>query len=823
MKKNIFSAIFMAMLMLVSVCNTSCQKEILNTNQYGEELSLTAFGPIPVARGGKLHVKGSALNTVKAVVFPGEQKEIEVTDFELTDNENIVVIVPREAQPGLLILKADGKTVKSTSRLSYTEPVDFAAEGAITPNPVKPGQKLTIKGSFLNLVQYVIFEKNVTVSVDNEHPTAILEQLEVVVPEEAKTGKISLAFVATGDTLVNEVVSKEVVNVVLPSVKAILELSETKPGDDVTIIGQDFDLVKKVLTPAGEELEYTVNEEYTEINIVLPENIGNGVINIVPASGVNVPVATIGVALPKQITMTPSENVESGATLTITGKDLDVVTDVEFPTSKATVVAEIVSRSATEIKVVLSADAISGSVILKTAAGINVTAETEPKLAYTTLKPSFKTYASNEVSLGGLVTITGFNMQLVAKVGFTGGAEVEEFVEQTNNVLKVLMPVAKVEDGALYLYMQNGESVEIPALKILLPEFCYMVDPSVLISTDDVEIKAATVIATEVENVDKLIGITIDGDATQYIVNGKTLYIYLLDKAGKNSSLTLISENGEITYPLSVIPNTDQKRAVWSGVQPLTWSDGGRLFLPASILDGVPDDAELVLCYTHDPVSEWANVQFCDGWWGKYASLIIDGKEVELSDGCFSPNNLYPDEPYCESHILLTKELKEHMLSHVGDQGMIVMQGANVVMSKVYISWTISFEQTLWTGPYVEAGWANWEFGKGEGENARMFADAGLHKGQVIRLYIEPQDGWGMKFYDGKWVGFNAADFGFEPTGTDASVINADNSPETASTGYVELKVSAEVAERLTSEEKLDWGMAWVMQGEFTLNKITIE
>ena len=131
----------MAMLMLVSsISFTSCEKEPdLSTDQFvGGEVTLLAYGPSPVARGGQLRFVGTGMDQIQSITIEGCG---EITEIERVSSEEIRITVPQTAQPCYPVLKPKaGAEIVAKTRLTYTEPVGFAAEDALAPNPVKPGK-----------------------------------------------------------------------------------------------------------------------------------------------------------------------------------------------------------------------------------------------------------------------------------------------------------------------------------------------------------------------------------------------------------------------------------------------------------------------------------------------------------------------------------------------------------------------------------------------------------------------------------------------------------------------------------------------------------
>ncbi|MFM9587531.1 hypothetical protein, partial [Streptomyces caniscabiei] len=67
----------------------------------------------------------------------------------------------------------------------------------------------------------------------------------------------------------------------------------------MSVTVKDIDLVKSVEMPNGDAVDFVVEE--SKLSFVLPENVSNGTVVMIPASGVKVAVATIGVALPEEV------------------------------------------------------------------------------------------------------------------------------------------------------------------------------------------------------------------------------------------------------------------------------------------------------------------------------------------------------------------------------------------------------------------------------------------------------------------------------------------------------------------------------------------
>ena len=91
-----------------------------------------------------------------------------------------------------------------------------------------------------------------------------------------------------GAEIPNWIYSEGELEVTLPSVEAPLDLVDKKPGDVIRVSGENFDLVKKVQMPNGDEVEFTMtaSSEGDELTFTLPDNVSDGEETVLPASDV---------------------------------------------------------------------------------------------------------------------------------------------------------------------------------------------------------------------------------------------------------------------------------------------------------------------------------------------------------------------------------------------------------------------------------------------------------------------------------------------------------------------------------------------------------
>lgn len=755
MKINKFMML-VGLAVMASLTITSCKVDEPNTNPLDKQgVNLVAFGPNPVARGGYMRFMGTGMNQITSITLAGQ----ELTPLELVSNEEVKVLIPQDAKIGDVVLKtAAGEEIVGKRQVTYTEPVGFDAEKPFEPATIKAGQDLTINGEYLNLVTKVILPNDIEITNFKEKDRKHIVIANI--PAEAQTGKVILSFVATGDTIAQEIPSEAKLDVVLPTVNKVAELEEIKGGQVITIAGKNLDLVTAALSTTGDSLEFKVMNEGAEIDITMPEVVMNGTVNVLVASGIKIPVATIGVALPKVTSVEGATDVREGSVITINGTDLAIISGINFVDIKGNAVAaaaEGLSVTDTKVTVALPAAAVTGSFTILTTANINIDSTL---FKVETLKPAVTDFNPTTIAMGGTVAVNGTDLDLVKTVTLTGGAVLTP-ADVAATTFNITIPYAEAETGKVTLTMANGETVTPDAeLTIDAPLCCYATawpDP-------EVEIKAGTMMVITVANIDKLTGVKIDGQDCQIIKLGDQLYIAVPDAAGKSSVITLVSENGSIDYPFAFIPNTEQKRSLWKGALPISWSDEGKVHILASAMADVPVGAELVLCYTQvDQV--WGQAQVVNGNWGKYPDLTNpDGTKILNGEGALVPTDIYgwfsDGILYRETPIVLTDELLTDLRANLDGNGNILhIQGQDLIFNEIYVRWTISLETTLATGPFIATGWGAQPTVLGNGELANAKA------GQILRMYITPIDGgyWQVQLFPTDWsaqvVAFTAGDW----------------------------------------------------------------
>ena len=329
----------------------SCKKD----NDAGTDITeLLSFGPTGAMHGDTLRFIGNNLNRITAIAFSGTGAEVEQSAFIQQTPELILVLVPQQAEKGIVTLRApEGDIVTKTQlNLQVTSSVS-----EITPQ-ARPGENITISGNYLNWVTRVVFAND---KIVDTFVSQSINQLVVKVPEDAQTGPLTIFYSGTEPL---QFTTEDTLNVTLP---AITEMAPNaiKHKTDLTITGTDLDLVKQIIfTGVTTPVTSFVSHSATEIVVNIPESTRKGKIALVSASGVAIESEQdLDVVLPVITSIAPNP-IDHGANLTITGTNLDLITSVAF-TGAPEIVSSFVSQSATQLVVKVPEGTLKGKLVME--------------------------------------------------------------------------------------------------------------------------------------------------------------------------------------------------------------------------------------------------------------------------------------------------------------------------------------------------------------------------------------------------------------------------------------------------------------------------
>lgn len=419
-----------------NVLLTSCEEDKPDTT-----VALHSFGPMPIARGAELQFIGLNLDKVTAVVLPNG---LTITTFTQKTPTLLTVTVPQEAVPGFVVLKTPDGDITTKTEIGFSEPISIAS---FTPATVRIGNELTITGDYLNLVGEVIFTDRISV-LAADFTSQSRTEIKLVVPDEAQTGKIAVSNAAEEPIIVY---SATPLTVSLPAFTAVTP-NPVKAGTELTIAGTNLDLVK-IITLGGDKTINAadfVSQTAAQIVITVPADTKDGIVTMIPASGVKIETTVDLVMVVPTVSVTPV-TLKNGQDITVTGTNLDLIDHVIFGGNKQGTIKA--GGTATQILVTVPNDAGTGVVTFVTKAAKEVTGPT-----LTMINPVLTSFTPTSAKPNVDITITGTDLDLVTDVVFTGDIK-GTIGTRTETQMAVTIPVG-AKTGKITLVTKNGATVQ---------------------------------------------------------------------------------------------------------------------------------------------------------------------------------------------------------------------------------------------------------------------------------------------------------------------------------------------------------------------------
>lgn len=806
--KNILALLVVA---LMGLSLTACSEDDLDTNQYQKGVHLNVYGPQPVMRGGQLRFLGSNLDQIAQVLIPGCEPITNIEVVKAGFPSEIRITLPKDGpEPGLvtLITKTDERITTKTA-LTYQEGIEFEA---FSPESVMPGEELTIKGEYLNLVHMIEFADGVRVP-ESEFTEHTRYEIKVIVPDEARTGKVGLFDVDlstledAGSAIYNIIMTDVALNVGTPTISKVttprgegIQTDEftAKMDELFTLNGEHFGLINsiKFVPKAGdvhgsacETTEFTVSEDGKTLTFKLPAEAADGDINLVCRSGEEVPVGSLITIAPTECVASPNP-VKAGKSLIITGKDLDVVNAVEM-TGVADEISFITNPDGTKLIIEsIPETAVEGNLILRMKNGKGV------EVPFSLVKPVVTGYDHNPVSAGGAITLQGTNLDLVKKVQFGEGSDIIEVKASEDGTSISLTVPMNAKTGKPTLTLANGTTVECPELNIEEAVFCYITElPD--FSEKEKTPEAGGTFTVPVKNGDKLESVLVNGKNVNFVYAEKpsSLTIGIPADASAKSVLKLVSSNGSVEYDIAVIPQGTVTRTLWIGsIDLANWTGNTQGTLPVDALDNLPAGANVELKIQYTATADQIQLK---GNTGDWTAVDLDNGEYKEHVYELDPNAKEFTIPLSATTIAALKAKATNW------GGLIIFGGKGAILTKISAEISIPLETTIWNGTFNIVKWNGMKDLSWDGYDWST-----VKAGTTLRLYYN-------KINAGEWACISLR------SGTSWNNLPAPIASQydlNEDEGKVEVSIAANVLQDLIDNHGL------VVTGDnCTLTKITLE
>lgn len=454
MKRHNKSFLWLVLLLICSTfAFTSCDRDDLNTDQYGNEISVLSYGPNPVLRGGVLTFKGANLDQITEIDLPGAEAITSINVVTSGKNSEINIEVPAEkCEPGIVTLKtAKNGEIKTLTPITYIENLKFTGfyVGENKENLIgSVGDVLTLEGDYLNNITSVIFANGYTMDAES-FKSQTRYQIQLVIPAEAGEGRFQIS---DGN---NYMYSEGALSINAPEIDANNAIGKSliKAGETEVLRGTSLDQIASIeLNGATVEAADFKSQTASEITFVISSKVADGEITAVTKSGIRIPFGEITTVVPSQLVATPSP-IKNGKEITISGKDMDLITGIAFPNAKESKLNKV---ETTKVTSTVPEDAQEGDITLSLDNGKTVT------VAYTLVKPTVTACTPAAITAGERTIIKGTDLDLVASVTFPGDVEqtVEKFAAQNANAIAVTVPAACAGTG-FKLNLKNGTTINI--------------------------------------------------------------------------------------------------------------------------------------------------------------------------------------------------------------------------------------------------------------------------------------------------------------------------------------------------------------------------
>ena len=550
--------------------------------------------------------------------------------------------------------------------------------------------------------------------------------------------------------------------------------------------------------------EFSVSEDATSLSTTLPETAVDASLTLTSFAGKTFEYAAYSTVVPTELAVS-AERYKAGNAVTVSGKDLDLVTSANLSGVSVDYVYDAESSS---LSFTIPAKSANGSVNLGLANGKWVSTD-----ELSLVVPVISSLSPLSIYAGdGNITVSGTDLDLV--VSATIGGSPIEIAEGASDTQLELVTTATSVGGKVALTLENGVVVE--SGQSIEMQYHALVVVS--------EMPAAQHIGEEVvlkgTNFDLVENVFVgDAKVTRYLARTAEELRFLMpyNKIGSYQiRFQLFSGDVEtLATPIEVQLERSFTTA-WEGNTTISWGDGGRVAVPLKAFEGVEPGAKLRLHYSQFD-QKWAQAQINNGSWAPLSFPEVSGTLVPTDIyGWFADGIL--DRI---TDLTLTAEVLDNIRSNAGDfegvQCGIIIQGQDLLFTKVEIVGEISQEITLWEGEMIADNWGNQPtFGN---DTAPEFTENGVSVGQTIYFYITPLDpAWKLQIVEGHWGP------------TYASICSIGNDTEggkfteydlEANGGKFGLKITQEIYDAALTQQW--WGGIFLFNGDKTkITKITV-
>lgn len=344
------------------------------------------------------------------------------------------------------------------------------------PSPALRGGELRFIGNNLEKVTSIILpglKDGQTVEV-TEITVIDEREIRITIPQDAGVGLLTLKTPEGDITTITPLTYSEPISIESVTPATI------KAGQTLTVTGDYLNLIKSIIFFDGIAVGDTafVSQTRKKIEVKVPAEAQTG--KIILSNGAEIPIEVyskdpLNIVLPTFTSFTPT-TIKPGAVLTITGKDLDLVSMVEFGGGKI-IPAFTLSSDGTKITITVPEDAQEGIIKLIAKSGVYVEGIADLKL----VMPSNLAVVPTTVKNKETMTISGTNLDLVSSVMF-GDLEAEILEKSATKIILTVPETASAKTATLNTL--STMTVETPEFAYVVPTIKTMTPETIMAGTD---------------------------------------------------------------------------------------------------------------------------------------------------------------------------------------------------------------------------------------------------------------------------------------------------------------------------------------------------
>lgn len=324
------------------------------------------------------------------------------------------------------------------------------------PMPVTRGQTMRVTGTQLNNVREVLFPEGnqksspSTTYIQGEFSLNGSEEMTVTIPDLCVPGKLRMVT-NSGDTIVS------VSSITFAEEVKVTSFSPTEihPGDVLTIKGEYVWNIGQIMffDHVTVDAEEFVKNTRNEIQLIVPSKAKTGIISWSDGSdGADQnEIGTLYVDYPMAMDVS-NANPEFNEVITITGLNLDLVVQVDFPSVEN--VDFMAAEDGKSLKVTVPATCVSGPIVMYAASGITATIDIAVPLASVTSTSPVK-----DVKVGQTITITGDKLDRITHLYLPAIDAIWTDFTKTATQITFVVPEG-MGDGKVLLVQHDNHIIE---------------------------------------------------------------------------------------------------------------------------------------------------------------------------------------------------------------------------------------------------------------------------------------------------------------------------------------------------------------------------